>query len=145
MATTASAPVGFEELGEHECLRLLGTAHLGRLALSVGALPAVFPIYFALLGRDPVFRTDEGTKLAAASSGHVVCLEADDVDVELHSGWSVMVIGSAHVMTDPDDIATARKLPLRPWVGSGDVYVQIHSGIVTGRRMSGIAPGTRPR
>lgn len=145
MMTTASPSVGLESLDEDECLRLLGTVHLGRVALSVGALPAVFPVHFALLGRDPVFRTDAGSKLAAATSGHVVCLEADDVDAESHSGWSVMVIGAAHMMTDPAELARANLLPLRPWVGSGDAFVRIRSGIMSGRRISRSPPGARAR
>ncbi|MCU1369793.1 MAG: pyridoxamine 5-phosphate oxidase-related FMN-binding protein [Ilumatobacteraceae bacterium] len=139
---TAPAAVVLEELDERECLRLLGTAHLGRIALTVGALPAVFPIHFALLGRDPVFRTGSGTKLAAGSSGHVVCLEVDDVDTECHRGWSVMVIGPTHVMTEPGELAVAKELPLRPWVGSGDAYVQIRSGLISGRRIGGASAGT---
>ncbi len=145
MMTPASAHVGLEELDELECRRLLATAHLGRIALSVGALPAVFPIHFALLGRDPVFRTETGTKLVAASAGQVVCLEVDDVDTEYHTGWSVMVVGPARVMTEPAELAAARNLPLRPWVGSGDAYVQIRAGIVSGRRVTGAPPDLSPR
>lgn len=142
-----SAPVphvGLEELDDGDCLARLGSSHLGRIALSVGALPAVFPIHFAMLGRDPVFRTDSGTKLRDASAGHIVCLQVDDVDNELHSGWSVMVIGRAEVITEASELAEAALLPLRPWVGPGDEFVRIRSGLLSGRRVHGASPGARP-
>lgn len=144
MTSAPAARAGLHELDEAECLRLLRSHHLGRIALSVGALPAVFPVHFAMLGRDPVFRTDAGTKLTAASAGHVVCLEVDDVDPEFHAGWSVMVIGRAQVIDDEAELAAAA-LPLRPWVGSGDAFVRIRAGIVSGRRVRGFGPVTPGR
>ena len=98
-----------------------------------------------MVGRDPVFRTDAVSRPSVASSGHVVCLEVDDVDAELHSGWSVMVIGQAHIITDASELAEASLLSLKPWVGSGDVFVRIRAGIVSGRRIRGASPGTHPR
>ena len=134
---------GLEVLSYAECLRLLQMTRLGRVALSVGALPAVFPVHFALLGPDPVFRTDAGTKLSAASAGNVVCLEIDDADTENHAGWSVMVTGPAEVLADPLDLALAHKLPLRPWVGKGDHFVRIRAAEVSGRQVRSPYPGRR--
>ena len=127
--------LGLDVLDEHECLRLLGSTHLGRVAVTVGALPDIFPIHYALLGSDPVFRTDPGAKLMAASAGTILCLEADEADPVNHTGWSVMVTGPAHVITDPDELAKAHDLPLRPWVGRGDVYVRLQAVLVSGRRI----------
>ena len=123
-----------EVLGERECLNLLGHASLGRVALCFGALPAIFPVHFSLLGRDPVFRTEGGSKLTAASAGQVLCLEVDHADPESHTGWSVMVTGIAQVLTGLD-LELAQSLPLRPWVGTGDAYVRIHATLLSGRRV----------
>lgn len=124
-----------EVLSERDCFALLEQAHFGRLGLSVGALPTILPINFALLNRDPVFRTDAGTKLEAATNGHVLCLEIDHVDTMMHDGWSVVVTGRASVITDEADLAAARRLPLQPWVGQGSAYVRIRSSMVSGRRL----------
>ena len=121
-------------LDDAECLDLLRTGPLGRVAVCFGALPAVFPVHFRLLGRDPVFRTDAGTKLFAASAGHVLCLEADAVDPRTRTGWSVMVTGVASVL-DGDDLVRARALDLDPWVGHGDAYVRVEAALVSGRRV----------
>jgi nitroimidazol reductase NimA-like FMN-containing flavoprotein (pyridoxamine 5'-phosphate oxidase superfamily) len=144
--TSASAPnVGLEELDDHDCQRLLRSSHLGRIAMSVGGLPAVFPVHFAMVGRDPVFRTEAVTKHSAVSAGHVVCLEVDDVDTGSHSGWSVMVIGRAHAITDACEVAEASLLPLQSWVGSGDAFVRIRAGIVSGCWIRGPCPEAGPR
>lgn len=143
MTTAPLHHPGLDVLDEDECFRLLRGAHLGRVALSVGALPAVFPVHFELLGRDPVFRTDPGTKLSVASAGSVLCLEVDCVDAQSHSGWSVMVTGLAEVLTDEADLAGARALPLRPWVGRGDAFVRIAAAVVSGRSVGRPYPGQR--
>jgi nitroimidazol reductase NimA-like FMN-containing flavoprotein (pyridoxamine 5'-phosphate oxidase superfamily) len=128
-------------LEEQECIRLLGGAKLGRIALSVGALPAIYPIRFALLGgRDPVFRTHPQAGLVEATSGNVVCLQADDADPDSERGWSVMVTGPAEVLTDGDLLAEARELPLRPWLGDADAFVRIGAVMVSGRRIGSLPP-----
>ena len=139
MACMPVQHLGLEVLDEQECNRLLGSTHFGRVAVTVGALPAIFPIHYAMLGSDPVFRTDPGAKLMAASAGNILCLEADQADPVNHTGWSVMVTGPAHVITDPDELSVARDLPLRPWVGRGDVYVKLQAVLVSGRRI--VEPG----
>jgi nitroimidazol reductase NimA-like FMN-containing flavoprotein (pyridoxamine 5'-phosphate oxidase superfamily) len=131
-------PAGLDVLDDDECYRLLASHHFGRVALNVGALPVILPIHYALLGRDPVFRTDVGAKLMAASEGAVLCLEIDHADSVSHTGWSVMVTGHASVLRAPDDLDAAAALPLRPWVGHGDVFVRIEAALVSGRRIAGV-------
>ena len=123
------------ELTEHECRDRLELTPFGRVALSSGALPVIFPVHFTMLGDDPVFRTDPGTKLMAASAGQVLCLEIDDIDPVLHTGWSVLVTGRADVLTDARDIAAAEALPLRPWTGDGSSYVRIEAAMLSGREI----------
>ncbi|MEZ5140797.1 MAG: pyridoxamine 5'-phosphate oxidase family protein [Acidimicrobiales bacterium] len=130
--------VGLDVIDDAECLRLLASHHFGRVALNVGALPVILPIHYALLGRDPVFRTDPGAKLMAASEGAVLCLEIDHADPVTHTGWSVTVTGHASVLRSPDDLDAAAALPLRPWVGHGDVFVRIEATLVSGRRIAGV-------
>ena len=67
-------------LTEEECWDLLATRTWGRLALfAVGNHPEIFPVDHHVDGRALLLRTEEGTKLRAAS-GTRVCFEADDVD-----------------------------------------------------------------
>ena len=86
---------GLEVLDREECLRLLGTATLGRIALTDGALPVVLPVNFRVAGDRILVRTSRGTKLDAATRNAVVAFEVDHVDPMYHSGWSVVVTGVA--------------------------------------------------
>lgn len=137
MVTMAVVHVGLDVIEEDECRQILASTTFGRVALTVGALPVILPIHYAMLGDDPVFRTDPGAKLMAASAGHILCLEIDHADPVNHTGWSVMVTGPAEVIEDPAELERARRLPLRPWVGRGDVYVRVRSVLLSGRRIAG--------
>lgn len=126
---------GLVEMTDHECFNHLASAHLGRVALVVEGRPMIFPVHFALLGRDPIFRTEPGAKLTAAAGGGPMCLEVDASDPEDHTGWSVVVAGPSDVLSTPADLRAAEALPLRPWVGAGDRFVRIRASVVTGRRV----------
>jgi nitroimidazol reductase NimA-like FMN-containing flavoprotein (pyridoxamine 5'-phosphate oxidase superfamily) len=128
---------GLEVLSHDECLRLLRRVPVGRIGVSSEALPVVLPVNFALDGRRVVIRTNPGTKLDAAVRNAVVAFEADHYEPLGHEGWSVLVVGRASEITDPDDGAHVRRLPLRAWgTSTADRYVAISMDIVSGRRLS---------
>lgn len=124
------------DLDRDECLDLLGTASVGRVSVSVGALPAVLPVNFCLSGDAVIFRTAAGTKLSAACTHAVVAFEADDIDPIYHAGWSVLVRGIAEEVTDPEQLGHLRRLPLAPWAaGDKDHFVRIPTEVVSGRQI----------
>jgi nitroimidazol reductase NimA-like FMN-containing flavoprotein (pyridoxamine 5'-phosphate oxidase superfamily) len=135
MSDPSTSALALIELTQHQCAERLQHAAFGRVALSSGALPVILPVHFALLDGDPVFRTDPGTKLMAASAGAVLCFEIDEHDPVLHTGWSVLVTGRAEVITDPVELAAAAALPLRPWIGAGTAYVRIRTAAMSGREI----------
>ena len=51
-------------LSDQESWELLQSQALGRIGLSVGGEPDIFPLNFVVDGERVVFRTGEGTKLA---------------------------------------------------------------------------------
>jgi nitroimidazol reductase NimA-like FMN-containing flavoprotein (pyridoxamine 5'-phosphate oxidase superfamily) len=124
-------------LDQAECQRRLSDRAVGRVAVSVGALPAIFPVNYAVLDGDVVFRTGPGSKLDAAVAGAVVAFEIDHVDAMSHAGWSVLVVGVARKVTDPATLARAARLPLSSWADGDreDAFVRIESGRVTGRQV----------
>ena len=127
---------GLEVLPREECLSLLRRATIGRVAVSIGALPAVLPVNFTVIGDDIVFRTNPGAKLDAALADNVVAFEADDIDPIYHTGWSVLVQGTAREVVEPGQVAEMRRAPLRAWAGSGrDRFVRIPTNHVSGRRI----------
>ena len=127
---------GLEVLSRAECLRLLAQCRVGRVVVTDRALPAAFPVNFALLDEDVVFLTTTGSKLEAAEGEEVMAFEADEIDPVLHGGWSVLVQGLASVISDPDELAQARALRLEPWAPGGQFqFVRIRAELVSGRRL----------
>jgi nitroimidazol reductase NimA-like FMN-containing flavoprotein (pyridoxamine 5'-phosphate oxidase superfamily) len=127
---------GLELLSETECFALAARRPIGRIAVSVGALPAVFPVNFCFVGRDVVFRTASGTKFAAAVRGTIVAFEVDDFDAIGHRGWCVVIVGEASEVP-ASDLADLEPLPVHAWArGVRDHVVRIRSEVVSGRRIT---------
>ena len=72
---TGNVAEGTEELSEEKCWELLARERTGRLAVAIGKHPDIFPVNHVIEKRKIVFRTDPGTKLAAAvlGTGVAVC------------------------------------------------------------------------
>lgn len=127
---------GLEILTPEQCHDLLRRSHVGRVAVTIAALPAIFPVNYAVLDGDIIFLTGEGTKLQAAVDRTVVAFQIDHFDESLGSGWSVMAVGLAEEITEPDEVAAARQLGLRPFApGDRSHIVRIRPEFVSGRRI----------
>jgi nitroimidazol reductase NimA-like FMN-containing flavoprotein (pyridoxamine 5'-phosphate oxidase superfamily) len=126
---------GLEILTESECLRLLGTERIGRVAICQGAVPAVLPVTYAVVGGEVMFFTGSGVKLNAALKSQSVAFEVDHIDIDTKSGWSVLVVGSASPASDAA-IARAESVGLYPWAaGPRHHLVRIRSELISGRRL----------
>ena len=121
------------ELDEHQCWELLRSQEVGRLAVAIANHPDIFPINYVVDHASVVFRTAEGTKLAAAVLGESVAFEADgETDGE---AWSVVVKGQAVEIERMYELFDAVELPLYPWhAAPKHRYVRIVPELVTGRR-----------
>jgi nitroimidazol reductase NimA-like FMN-containing flavoprotein (pyridoxamine 5'-phosphate oxidase superfamily) len=129
--------VVFEEIPEEECLELLAAGRFGRIAVVVDTGPLVFPVNYAFDGGRVAIRTDPGTKLAAAALARVA-FEIDDVDEEQRTGWSVLVQGTGHDISDSvDDVSQAmRSIEIETWApGQRGSWIRIEPTAVTGRRV----------
>ena len=112
---------------EEECWELLASTSVGRVALSIGALPAILPVQYHLDGRT-----------LAACLGHrelheralntVVAFAADAIDPGTRSGWSVQIQGrSAIPHRGPIDSDCG-------WTAAGQI-MRIDPATITGFRM----------
>ena len=125
-----------KELSRAECIRLMGSVPIGRIAYTRQALPAVELVNFTVDDAEIVIRTDGGGKLAAATRGAVVAFETDSVDTGGRSGWSVTVVGQARAVTDSGDIHHLSQVTPAPWApGKRDHFIRISVVLVTGRRL----------
>jgi hypothetical protein len=101
----------------------------------------VQPVNFALFEGDVVVRTATGSKLAAAVRQAVVAFEVDDFDAEARTGWSVVVVGRARLISGGPELAALRALPLDPWApGARDRFVRIRPELISGRRIPARVP-----
>jgi hypothetical protein len=130
--------VSWQVLTKSECLGLLAAQHLGRIVLVDDRGPIALPVNFVVDRHTVVFRTDEGTKLdVVVGGGASVAFEIDGADEATRTGWSVLVRGEAIEITDPDDLARVRELPLCPWApGAKAHYVRILPRSMTGRTIA---------
>jgi len=133
---------GLVVLSRDECLRRLRRPGVGRVGLSVGALPAIFPVNYTLFRDDVYFRTAPGTKLVAAARNAIVAFEVDRIEPISHNGWSVLVVGPSEVVSEPAELARLAR-SLSPWIGDGaDVLVRIRAELISGRQI--VHPAVRP-
>ncbi len=126
---------GMEVLDRATCWDLIDSAQVGRLAVSILDHPDIFPINHVVDRETVVFRTAEGTKLAASVLGRGVAFEVDGYDAERGEAWSVVVKGWAHELERLEELMDADILPLFPWNASPKPrWVRIEPEDVSGRR-----------
>lgn len=127
-------PEGMNVLTQAECVALLESVQVGRLAVAIANVPDIFPINFVMDWGNVVFRTAEGTKLAAAVLGKAVAFEVDGYDPAAGLAWSVVVHGQAVEIEDMHQLFDAEDLPLFPWhAGDKHRFVRIEPTEITGR------------
>lgn len=140
-----------EVLDESTCWELLRSVPVGRLAIPIGdGHVEIFPVNHLVDQGSLVFRTAPGTKVSEIAPperpGELpadrtcrVAFEADDAS-SVAAGdevmaWSVVVQGTASLLTKPTDLFDSFDLDVRPWhLASKPFFVRIVPETVTGRR-----------
>ena len=131
---TTDIRTGMTILEPDACWAKLRSAEVGRLAVSIVDQPDIFPINFVVDHGTVVFRTAEGTKLAAAVLGRAVAFEVDGFAREGDEAWSVVVKGKATELHRMIEIVEGTDLPLFPWLTSPKPrFVRIVPDSITGR------------
>ncbi len=126
-----------EALSPEECYGLLRSGVVGRVGVTVGAIPEILPINYTVLGGgEIVFRTGAGTKLHAATCNAPIAFEVDHYDSEEGVGWSVLAVGVSKEVTDPAEIAQALSELPDGWVPhERDHIVRLDPSRLSGRRI----------
>ena len=142
--TTTTDRFGTTVLAAHESLELLRSSVVGRLAVSITDHPDIFPINYVVDHGSVVFRTAEGTKLAAAMLGRGVAFEVDGYDQANGEAWSVVIKGHAVEIEKIHDLFDAVDLPLFSWQAAPKPrFVRIEPVDISGRRFS-VVEDARP-
>ena len=117
-----------ELIPEHLCWELLATASVGRLALSVRALPVILPVQYYLEGGRLVVCLGHHRIPERSLNDVIIAFAADAIDPVTRAGWSVQVQGRS-VMPRRLDVDTACGQP-----AAGQV-VQIEPGVIRGHHV----------
>ncbi|MFF8828348.1 helix-turn-helix domain-containing protein [Streptomyces sp. NPDC015131] len=124
------------DLDLEQCRTLLGSHGVGHVAVTTPDGPAILPVNYLVTEGEVAFRVAPGT-LAPLAGDSRMAFEVDHIDDALCRGWSVLVVGAPHEVTDPD---TVRRLDDQaygmPWRGGADAgWVAVTPARVTGRRV----------
>jgi uncharacterized protein len=126
---------GSQVLPRNECQRLLalGAGGVGRVGLVSAGQVVIVPINYEMLGSEVLIRVGPGDILDAAIAGTVVAFEIDQITAT--GAWSVLVQGLATVIpTEATDELSATRLPVPLVPEPGHAFVQIRTGVLSGRR-----------
>lgn len=126
---------GVTVLEVHTCWMLLRDAEVGRLAVSIAEHPDIFPVNYLIDHGTIVFRTAQGTKLAAAIACPHVAFEVDGYEPDAGEAWSVVVKGHAEEIKTIPEVLDTMTFPLFPWhVGPKHHFLRIVPDDISGRR-----------
>ena len=132
------------ELDEAECMTLIAPGGIGRIAYLGRFGPAVLPVNYQWHDGAVVFRTaqhsplDEDLETGIRGGEYKVAFEIDEIDKAGRQGWSVLIQGPAHHVTDAER-ESAERAGVEPWpAGERELFIRILPTRVTGRRIKPI-------
>jgi nitroimidazol reductase NimA-like FMN-containing flavoprotein (pyridoxamine 5'-phosphate oxidase superfamily) len=130
-----------QELTAEQCLALLrGPIYLGRIGYVVDGVPVIVPVNFVLDGETVVFATMPGSKLSWLKNQRQIAFQVDQGHVLDESGWSVLVRGTAHEITNLAELRALRRGP-RSWAApSTGHWIRIAMDQISGRRLGRLLP-----
>lgn len=124
-------PRRLRPLAQDEAFRRLASVPVGRLAFNIAGRPAIRPVNHLVDADAILIRTALGSATSLAE-GTLVAYEADSLDADALTGWSVVVTGFATLIDDPAQLDRYERL-LHPWVAKElTEVIRIDVEIVTG-------------
>src|SRR6056297_540435 len=136
-ADAATDRHGLEVIGMAQCMALLRSRPLGRLAYIERGAPTVVPVNHLVDGPTVVLRSMQGGKLDAAIVEAPVAFQLDDHDPARGTGWSVLVRGRAIPVDDPE-LEARFASELDSWAVEADApatWIRIVPDDISGRRL----------
>ena len=135
------------DLTRDDCLDLLASTTIGRVAVSTPDGPHIVPVNYGLFEDTVVVRTSSYSLLGTYARDAVVALEIDGFEPDARSGWSVVVRSRCSVESDPRTIRAIREAaPEAPWAGgTRNLYLRLRTEQVTGRSVGAPTPAATQR
>jgi len=129
-------PIVVSPMDVATCWDRLKSTDIGRVGITIRALPVILPVFFCVVDDSVVFRCEPGTGLAAATRGAVIAFEADGYRANTQEGWSVVLQGWAREVTDPVEAEFLGALPVGPLgdgVRSVEHLIALRAASISGR------------
>lgn len=127
-----------EVLDEDQCLFLIAPGGVGRVAYAGQSGPTVLPVNYVMRDGAILFRTaargplDEDLRTDIAHADYKVAFEIDSIDPARQRGWSVLIQGPAHQVTEAGQELDG----IESWApGPRELLIRITPVRVTGRRV----------
>jgi nitroimidazol reductase NimA-like FMN-containing flavoprotein (pyridoxamine 5'-phosphate oxidase superfamily) len=130
------------DISAEDCEARMAASTLGRIGVIVDGRPEIFPVshVYDVRTRSVAFPTNDRTKLQAALGWPSVAFEVDGLEPDGAGGWSVMVVGRAEEITDPEEVARLAAQRSAPWAaGATARWIRIVPTKTTGRLISAVA------
>ena len=122
------------EVSREDCLALLASKVVGRVAFCEPDGPSVLPVNYVVDDGTVLFRTGPHASIAQ-HLGQPAAFEVDEADEYTESGWSVLVRGHVEPV-DIDDVPSDPAARPTPWPeGVKSLYLRIVPREITGRRL----------
>jgi nitroimidazol reductase NimA-like FMN-containing flavoprotein (pyridoxamine 5'-phosphate oxidase superfamily) len=134
---TWSTSVGrrLKRLTRQDCLALLASKSIGRVACCTPAGPVILPVNYAIHQGTALIRTSSSGTLAERLRDSAAALEVDDLDETTRSGWSVLLRGHASFVEYQDLPRRSVDRP-QPWArGARMLHIRIVPTEISGRRL----------
>lgn len=130
-------PALIQHLPSGKCHELLAAKSVGRVGFNGPEGPQVLPVNYVLHQSDIFFRTAVDSAISRAMPASRVAFEVDDIDEFMQRGWSILAVGGAALVVDPDLLVKlwGDRGP-KPWAaGTRPLIIRIRTSRLTGRRV----------
>ncbi len=115
------------DLSPDECWELLGTAGVGRVALSIRALPLILPVRYVVDDASVAISLGRLGMPTVSVHDAVVAFAVDRIDELTSTGWMVQLQGRALLAPSSSD---------GPGQVDGSQVIRLVPGTVSGRRFT---------
>jgi len=134
-----------EKLSAAACLAYLRPGGVGRFLYVTDRGPVAAPVNYRMLGDAVIFCTSQSGGITDAIGERPVSVEVDHLDSVLAEGWSVLVSGTARLVTDPAELDEVSALAIEPWAGGErDACIRLTPREITGRLIRSARTTTWP-
>ncbi len=121
-------------LSEAECQDLLASQNLGRLSMTIRALPIVMPVNYSYLGGSVVLGMNDGPARRSITGDSVVALGVDSGQLD-ERFWAILVIGRAAEIGDLAQRRELQRMGLKDLAGAPAAhFVQLQPDVISGYR-----------